>query len=54
MRLDHAKRFNATPSLDEKIELYKMTEEVLWGDLDRYMSGLNISVFIYSLYQFQC
>ena len=41
MRLDHANRFNATPSLDEKIELYKMTEDVLWRDLDRYMRGLK-------------
>ena len=35
VRLDHAKKLNITPSLDEKIQLYKMTEEVLWGDLDR-------------------
>ena len=35
VRLDHAKKFNMTPSLDEKIQLYKMTEEVLWSDLDR-------------------
>ena len=35
VRLDHAKRFNITPSLDEQIQLYKMTEEVLWADLDR-------------------
>ena len=33
VRLDHAKRLNIT--LDEKIQLYKMTEEVLWADLDR-------------------
>ena len=37
VRLDHAKRLNATPSLDEKIELYNMTEDVLWRDLDRYI-----------------
>ena len=43
MRLDHAKRLNATPSLDEKIELYNMTEEVLWADLDRYMITLDKS-----------
>ena len=36
MRLDHAKRLDITPPLDEKIQLYKMTEEVLWADLDRY------------------
>ena len=35
VRLDHAKRFNITPSLDEQIQLHKMTEEVLWADLDR-------------------
>ena len=35
VRLDHAKRLNITPALDEKIQLYKMTEEVLWADLDR-------------------
>ena len=35
VRLNHAKRFNITPSLDEQIQLYKMTEEVLWTDLDR-------------------
>ena len=37
MRLDHAKQLNFTPPLDEKIQLYKMTEEVLWADLDRYL-----------------
>ena len=31
----HAKKFNVTPSLDEKIKLYSMTEDVLWRDLDR-------------------
>ena len=35
VRLDHAKTLNITPSLDEKIELHKMTEEVLWADMDR-------------------
>ena len=36
VRLDHAKRFNITlSSLDEQIQLHKMTEEVLWADLDR-------------------
>ena len=35
VRLNHAKRFNITPSLDEQIQLHKMTEEVLWADLDR-------------------
>ena len=37
VRLDHAKRLNATLLLDEKIELYNMTEDVLWRDLDRYI-----------------
>ena len=37
VRLDQAKRLNATPSLDEKIELYNMTEDVFWRDLDRYV-----------------
>ena len=36
--MDQAKKLNTSPSLDEKIELYKMTEEVLWADLDRYKS----------------
>ena len=36
VRLDHAKRSNMTPSQDEKIELYNMTEEVAWSDLDRW------------------
>ena len=35
VRLDHAKKLNITLPPDEKIELYKMTEEVLWADLDR-------------------
>ena len=44
MRLDHAKRLNTTYNnnttrpLVEKIQLYKMTEEVLWADLDRYLN----------------
>ena len=45
VRLDHAihaKRLNITLPLDEKIQLYKMTEEVLWADLDRYLRMLNI------------
>ena len=44
VRLDHAKRLNITLERlnitsppDEKIQLYKMTEEVLWADLDRYL-----------------
>ena len=36
MRLDYAQRFNITPSLDDKIELYRMREEVLWSTLDRW------------------
>ena len=50
VRLDHAKRLNIT--LDEKIQLYKMTEEVLWADLDRYLHedvkylSLNITLLI--------
>ena len=35
VRLDHAKSLNITPSPDEQIQLHKMTEEVLWADLDR-------------------
>ena len=35
VRLDHAKTLNITPSLEEQIQLHKMTEEVLWADLDR-------------------
>ena len=42
MRLDQAKRLNSTLSLDEKIELYNMTEEVLWADLDRYQRILTV------------
>ena len=38
VRLDYAKRLKVTPPLDEKIQLYNMTEEVLWADLDRYRS----------------
>ena len=51
VRLDHAKRLNITMAhlLDEKIELYKMTEEVLWADLDRY---LHKDVKYSSLYLF--
>ena len=41
MRLDHAKRLNATKALDEKINLYNMTEDVFWRDLDRYMRGTS-------------
>ena len=56
VRLDHAKRLNITMAhlLDEKIELYKMTEEVLWADLDRYLREdvLNTQVYSYS-YHFQ-
>ena len=53
--MDHAKRLNTTyinnttPPLDEKIQLYKMTEEVLWADLDRY---LHEDVKYLSLYLF--
>ena len=36
--MNQAKRLNTAPSLDEKIELYNMTEEVFWADLDRYKS----------------
>ena len=48
MRINQAKRLNnlnITPSLDEKIQLYNMTEEVLWADLDRYVdSKLEIEI----------
>ena len=40
VRLDQAKRLNIAPSLDEKIQLYNMTEDVLWADLDRYVSRI--------------
>ena len=41
-----AKRLNITPSLDEKIQLYNMTEEVLWADLDRYVDHkLEIEIY---------
>ena len=36
VRLNLAKRSNMTPSQDAKIELYNMTEEVAWSDLDRW------------------
>ena len=36
VRLDHAQSLNITPSLDDKIELYRMREEVLWSTLDRW------------------
>ena len=55
VRLDHAKRLNKTLPLDEKIQLYKMTEEVLWADLDRYLHkdvkylSLNITLLILTL-----
>ena len=35
-----------TPSPDEKIELYNMTEEVLWTALDRYRSKMIKVKFI--------
>ena len=41
VRINQAKRLNITPSLDEKIQLYNMTEEVLWADLDRYQTFKN-------------
>ena len=48
MRINQAKRLNnlnITLSLDEKIQLYNMTEEVLWADLDRYVdSKLEIEI----------
>ena len=37
VRLDHAKSLNDTPALNEKIQLYNMTEDVFWRDLDRYI-----------------
>ena len=43
--MDHAKSLNATPSMDEKIELYRMTEDVLWADLDRYMGVIKYFSF---------
>ena len=48
VRINQAKRLNnlnITLSLDEKIQLYNMTEEVLWADLDRYVdSKLEIEI----------
>ena len=35
VRIDQAKRLDKTPLPEEKIQLYNMTEEVLWADLDR-------------------
>ena len=52
MRLDHAKRLNSTLSLDEKIQLYKMTEEVLWADLDRYLHENFKYLSLYNLVNF--
>ena len=49
MRLDHTKRLNATPALDEKIELYNMTEDVFWQDLDRYVhKGFKFYILLIS------
>ena len=36
VRLDLVARSNMTPSQDAKIELYNMSEEVRWSDLDRW------------------
>ena len=36
VRLDNAQRFNITPSSEDKIELYRTREEVLWSTLDRW------------------
>ena len=36
VRLDLVARSNMTPSQDANIELYNMTEEVRWSDLDRW------------------
>ena len=52
MRLDHAKQLNITPPLDEKIQLYKMTEEVLWADLDRYLHENFKYLSLYNLVNF--
>ena len=54
MRLDHAKRLNITAKrlLDEKIQLYKMTEEVLWADLDRYLHENFKYLSLYNLVNF--
>ena len=52
VRIDHAKRLNNTPSLDEKIQLYKMTEEVLWADLDRYLHENFKYLSLYNLVNF--
>ena len=54
VRLDHAKRLNITAKrlLDEKIQLYKMTEEVLWADLDRYLHENFKYLSLYNLVNF--
>ena len=52
MRINQAKRLNITPSLDEKIQLYNMTEEVLWADLDRYLHENFKYLSLYNLVNF--
>ena len=47
MRSYYAKKLNATPSMDEKIQLYSMTEDVLWRDLDRYMRVIKYFIYLY-------
>ena len=34
--------------MDEKIQLYRMTEDVLWRDLDRYMRALKYLIYLFS------
>ena len=34
-RVEQVMRSGVTPSPDERVELYRMREEVLWSDLDR-------------------
>ena len=48
MRSYYAKKLNATPSMDEKIQLYSMTEDVLWRDLDRYMRVIKYFIYLFT------
>ena len=52
VRLDYSKKSNITPSLDDKIQLYRMREKVLWSDYDRwsYDKPQDPTAPLYSLY----
>ena len=34
--------------MDEKIQLYSMTEDVLWRDLDRYMRVIKYFIYLFT------